>query len=59
MDIAYRPHRLQAARRRAFGDVGVMGSAFRMAVLLVFAAYFLLPLLWLLVAPSKDPTLLY
>jgi multiple sugar transport system permease protein len=45
--------------RRAFGDVGVFGSAFRLATLLVFAAYFALPMIWLLLAPSKDPTQLY
>jgi multiple sugar transport system permease protein len=41
------------------GDVGWLGSGFRSATLLVFAAYFALPMLWLLLAPSKDPTQLY
>ena len=30
-----------------------------MAVLLVFLAYFAVPMLWLVMAPSKDPTQLY
>lgn len=60
MDIAYSaPRRWTAAGRRVVGDVGWVGSGFRAAVLLVFAAYFALPMLWLLVAPSKDPTQLY
>jgi multiple sugar transport system permease protein len=59
MDMAHTHPRRGQAVRRFFGDVGVLGSGFRMAVLLVFAAYFALPMLWLLVAPSKDPTQLY
>ncbi len=53
------PARWNTARRRVFGDVGVPGSCFRLGVLLVFAAYFAVPVLWLLLAPSKDPTQLY
>lgn len=53
------PLRWTPTRRRVFGDVGVLGTGFRAAALLVFAAYFALPVVWLLVAPSKDPTRLY
>lgn len=53
------PPSWRALRRRAFGDVGLVGSGFQLAVLLVFLAYFAVPLVWLLVAPSKDPTQLY
>jgi multiple sugar transport system permease protein len=48
---------LQRARvfsRRTFGDMGSLGTILRFAVLLLFALYFGLPLLWLLLAPSKD-----
>jgi len=54
-----RPLRWQAVQRRAFGDVGMLGSVFRLAVLLVFVAYFALPMIWLVMAPSKDPNQLY
>jgi multiple sugar transport system permease protein len=40
--------------RRLFGDTGFPGYFLRLAVLLLFALYFGLPLLWLLLAPSKD-----
>jgi multiple sugar transport system permease protein len=40
--------------RRIFGDMGSLGYLLRLMVLLVFAIYFGLPLLWLLLAPSKD-----
>src|SRR5512142_1285722 len=53
------PARLSATRRRSLGDVGALGAGFRWAVLLVFAAYFAVPVLWLVLAPSKDPTQLY
>ncbi len=59
MDMAYSRSRRGAVRLLASGDLGIAGAAFRAAVLLVFAAYFALPMLWLLVAPSKDPTQLY
>jgi multiple sugar transport system permease protein len=47
------------ARRRRFGDVGMLGNGFRVAVLLVFLAYFFVPMVWLLLAPSKDSAALY
>lgn len=40
--------------RRIFGDMGPFGYFLRLAILLLFALYFGLPLLWLLLAPSKD-----
>jgi multiple sugar transport system permease protein len=51
------PTGMQRARgfsRRLFGDMGSLGTILRLAVLLLFALYFGLPLLWLLLAPSKD-----
>jgi multiple sugar transport system permease protein len=51
--------RWSADRRRRLGDVGPLGAGLRLAALLVFAAYFTVPVLWLLLAPSKDPTQLY
>jgi multiple sugar transport system permease protein len=40
--------------RRIFGDMGFLGYFLRLAILLLFVLYFGLPLLWLLLAPSKD-----
>jgi len=40
--------------RRIFGDMGSLGYFLRLAILLLFILYFGLPLLWLLLAPSKD-----
>jgi multiple sugar transport system permease protein len=40
--------------RRVFGDIGALGYLMRLAILLLFVLYFGLPLLWLLLAPSKD-----
>src|SRR5579859_5060774 len=40
-------------------DMGMLGRILRWGVLLVFAVYFLVPMLWLLMAPSKDTTQLY
>ena len=37
-------------------DLGILGSLLRYAVLLIFVIYFAVPLLWLLVAPSRDVT---
>jgi multiple sugar transport system permease protein len=42
--------------RRIFGDMGSLGYFLRLAILLLFVLYFGLPLLWLLLAPSKDQT---
>lgn len=44
----------KAIGRRIFGDMGTFGYFVRLAILLAFALYFGLPLLWLLLAPSKD-----
>jgi multiple sugar transport system permease protein len=46
--------RLKGFSRRIFGDMGSIGFFLRLVILLVFALYFGLPLLWLLLAPSKD-----
>jgi multiple sugar transport system permease protein len=46
--------RWNAFGRRLFGDVGSLGFILRMGLLLIFVLYFGLPLLWLLLAPSKD-----
>jgi multiple sugar transport system permease protein len=40
--------------RRVFGDMGAFGYFLRLAILLLFVLYFGLPLLWLLLTPSKD-----
>jgi multiple sugar transport system permease protein len=51
---------LPASRRwkklsyRLFGDIGALGSILRVSVLLIFAIYFVVPILWLVLAPSKD-----
>ena len=39
---------------RTAGDTGVLGFGLRWGVLLLFAAYFFIPLLWLVLAPSKS-----
>jgi multiple sugar transport system permease protein len=39
---------------RMFGDIGGLGFILRLIVLLVFAIYFVVPILWLVLAPSKD-----
>jgi len=41
--------------RRYVGDLGIVGYVFRLAVLLIFAIYFVVPLVWLVVAPSRSP----
>ena len=41
--------------RRYVGDLGIVGYIFRLAVLLIFAIYFVVPLVWLVVAPSRSP----
>jgi multiple sugar transport system permease protein len=53
------PSTLQQAKtisRRIFADMGPLGYFLRWAILLIFVLYFGLPLLWLLLAPSKDQT---
>ncbi len=39
---------------RTGGDIGILGFGLRWGVLLLFAAYFFIPLLWLVLAPSKN-----
>jgi multiple sugar transport system permease protein len=39
---------------RTIGDQGILGFGFRWAVLLLFAVYFFVPVLWLLLATSKS-----
>lgn len=36
------------------GNIGIFGSILRWAVLLIFLIYFVIPMIWLLLAPSKD-----
>jgi multiple sugar transport system permease protein len=40
--------------RRIFGDMGSIGFFVWLVVLLIFVLYFGLPLVWILLAPSKD-----
>ena len=52
-----RPTLLQRWRHfwmRTGGDTGILGFGLRWAVLLLFAAYFFVPLLWLVLATSKS-----
>jgi multiple sugar transport system permease protein len=46
-------------RRHTYDDIGVVGTVVRWGVLLFFALYFVVPMVWLFVAPSKDPAQLY
>jgi multiple sugar transport system permease protein len=39
---------------RTTGDTGLLGFGLRWGVLLLFAAYFFVPILWLVLAPSKS-----
>ncbi len=53
----YRSTPLQWLRRywvKISGDMGVLGFGFRWAVLLLFAIYFIVPILWLILATSKS-----
>jgi multiple sugar transport system permease protein len=52
-----RPSSQQRWRRfwiRTVGDTGILGFVLRWGVLLLFAAYFFIPVLWLVLAPSKS-----
>src|SRR5512135_730683 len=52
-----RPALLQRWRHfwmRSGGDTGILGFGLRWGVLLLFAAYFFIPLLWLVLATSKS-----
>src|SRR5512136_531798 len=53
----YRPALLQRWGRswmRTAGDTGILGFGLRWGVLLLFAAYFFIPMLWLVLATSKS-----
>jgi len=41
-------------RMRTAGDIGILGFGLRWGVLLLFAAYFFVPILWLVLATSKN-----
>ena len=45
--------------RRHVGELGIIGYVIRLAILLIFAIYFVVPLVWLLFATTRDPTSLY
>jgi multiple sugar transport system permease protein len=45
--------------RRFVGELGFIGYVIRLAILLIFAIYFVVPLVWLLFATTRDPTSLY
>lgn len=45
--------------RRYVGDLGIIGYVIRLAILLVFLIYFVVPLVWLVFATTRDPTSLY
>lgn len=45
--------------RRYVGELGIIGYVIRLAILLIFAIYFVVPLVWLLFATTRDPTSLY
>ncbi len=40
--------------RKSTGDIGFLGSILRWVLLLVFLIYFVIPRVWLVIAPSKD-----
>jgi multiple sugar transport system permease protein len=48
------PQRWKIMSYRLFGDIGGLGFILRLFVMLVFAIYFVVPILWLVLAPSKD-----
>lgn len=41
--------------RRFVGDLGILGYVVRLLILLVFACYFVVPMVWLLVCTSRTP----
>src|SRR5512135_3716963 len=41
-------------RRKSTSNLGFLTHIIRLAILLTFALYFAVPILWLLMAPSKD-----
>jgi len=40
--------------KRNVRDIGVLGSIIRWAILLIFLIFFMIPMIWLLLAPSKS-----
>src|SRR5512134_152378 len=46
--------RIKHFRMRTAGDIGFLGFGLRWGVLLLFAAYFFVPILWLVLATSKS-----
>jgi multiple sugar transport system permease protein len=48
-----RPRRTMSLRRY-LGDLGIVGYVVRLAILLVFAVYFVVPMVWLLFATTRD-----
>ena len=40
--------------KKSAGDIGFFGSILRWVVLLIFAIYFVIPIIWLVLAPSKE-----
>ncbi|MGA7194882.1 MAG: carbohydrate ABC transporter permease [Anaerolineales bacterium] len=40
--------------KKSVGNIGIFGFILRWAVLLIFLIYFVIPIIWLLLAPSKD-----
>ena len=51
---SHRASPLQQFWMRTIGDLGILGFGLRWGVLLLFAAYFFVPLLWLVLATSKS-----
>jgi multiple sugar transport system permease protein len=51
--------RSRMSLRRYVGDLGIVGYVIRLAILLIFAIYFVVPLVWLLFATTRDPSNLY
>jgi multiple sugar transport system permease protein len=48
------PRRWKKLSYRLFGDIGALGSILRLSVLLIFVIYFVIPVVWLVIATSKD-----
>src|SRR5450759_3386849 len=51
--------RRRMSLRRYVGELGIVGYVIRLAILLIFAIYFVVPLVWLLFATTRDPSSLY
>ncbi len=50
---------LLAPVRRYVGDLGIIGYVLRLIILMVFAIYFVVPLVWLVVTTSRTPADLF